>query len=55
RRWEEEHNLVKHEMVWTVRYFKYCQWEWEGRRKGWIMTEGATGLMAYAAKQAALW
>jgi hypothetical protein len=56
KRWEEEHNLVKHEMVWTVRYFKYCQREWEGRRKRVDNDrEGATGLMAYAAKQAALW
>lgn len=56
KRWEEEHNLVGHEMVWTVKYFKYCQLEWEGRsNRVDDDREGATGLTAYAAKQAALW
>ena len=56
KRWEEEHNLVRHEMVWTVKYFKYFQGEWEGRRNRVDDDrEGAAGLTAYAAKQAALW
>jgi len=38
-------------MVWTVRYFKYCQWNGKGRRKRVDNDrEGATGLMAYAVK-----
>src|SRR6202041_46615 len=56
KRWEEEHNLVRHEMVWTVKYFKNMQWEWEGRRNRVNENrEGATGLTAYAAKQTSLW
>ena len=56
KRWEEEHNLVRHEMVWTVKYFKYFQQEWEERRNRVDGDqEGAMGLMAYAAKQVSLW
>ena len=43
-------------MVWTVKYFKYFQREWEERRNRVDGDrEGATGLTAYAAKQALLW
>ena len=56
KRWEEEHNLVRNEMVWTVKYFKNLQWEWEGRRNRVNEDrEGAMGLTAYAAKQTSLW
>lgn len=55
-RWKEEHNLVRHEMEWTVKYFQYRENEWEERRKA--ITEDsrrAAGLQCYAAKQAGLW
>ena len=55
-RWEEEHNMVRHEMEWTVKYFEHREQQWEGRRCAVSEEEiGASGLRCYAAKQAGLW
>jgi hypothetical protein len=56
KRWEEGKNVVRHEMVWTVNYFKHYERQWEERRK-YVSDdrEGADGLQCYAAKQAGLW
>jgi hypothetical protein len=55
-RWEEEYNLVRHEMVWTVKYFQHRKRQWEERRIA-VSDDGevATGLQCYAAKQVGLW
>jgi hypothetical protein len=51
-RWEEEHNLIPHEMQWTVSYFQYREKEWR-ERKAWIAPDDgrSPGLHAYASKQ----
>jgi hypothetical protein len=55
-RWEEEHNVVRHEMEWTVKYFQHREQQWEERRCA-VSDEriAAGGLRCYAAKQAGLW
>jgi hypothetical protein len=55
-RWEEEHNLVRNEMQWTIKYFQHRERQWEQRRSA-IANDasGAAGLRCYAAKQAGLW
>ena len=55
-RWEEEYNLVRHEMVWTVNYFQHRKRQWEERRNV-VSDDGevATGLQCYTTKQAGLW
>ncbi len=55
-RWEEEHNMVRHEMKWTIKYFQYQEQQWDRRRSA--ITDsaiGAVGLRCYAAKQAGQW
>jgi hypothetical protein len=55
-RWEEEHNLVRHEMAWTGKYFQHWQQQWEDRRCAISdYTAHTAGLRCYAAKQAGLW
>ena len=54
--WEEEHNMVRHEMQWTIKYFWHQEGQWEQRRSA--ITDdaiGAAGLRCYAEKQAGLW
>ena len=55
-RWEEEHNLVRHEMEWTIKYFQHREQQWQQRRSA-IADDavGIAGLQCYAAKQAGLW
>jgi hypothetical protein len=56
KRWEEERNLVRHEMIWTIEYFKHQQQQWDDRREQIAKEkESAAGLACYAAKQVALW
>ena len=43
--------IVKHEMVWTILWFKHHEQEWERRYK----TYPKPGLKAYAAKQKDVW
>lgn len=56
QRWHEEVVLLKHEMVWTVNYFKKQKEIWKLRWQHVDIAglEGA-GLQSYAAKQAAMW
>jgi hypothetical protein len=50
-RWKEELEIVEHEMVWIILWFKHYEQEWERRRK----TYPKSGLQAYAAKQKDVW
>ena len=55
-RWKEEKTLLKHEMKWTIAYFRYKETEWLQRLRGIRADEeGARGLAAYAVKQAEVW
>jgi hypothetical protein len=55
-RWEEEHNLIPHEMQWTVSYFQYREKEWWERKARIAPDDGRSpGLHAYASKQAGMW
>lgn len=55
-RWEEEVNLIRHEMEWTVNYFKYRKREWEDRvGVSGVDSRVAEGLQSYAEKQVGLW
>jgi hypothetical protein len=54
--WEEEHKLVRHEMEWTVKYFRYWEQPWQKQRLA--VTDdmvGAMGLRCYASKQGRVW
>ena len=55
--WEEEHNVVRHEMQWTVKYFQYQEKQWLERLVGGDDDDigRAVGSQCYAAKQAGLW
>ncbi|KAG1840122.1 hypothetical protein C8R48DRAFT_679665 [Suillus tomentosus] len=50
-RWQEELRLVRHEMGWTINWFKYHQNEWE--RRGGQATR--PGHQAYAYQQVLMW
>ncbi|KAG0703425.1 hypothetical protein DFH29DRAFT_874531 [Suillus ampliporus] len=50
-RWQEELSLVRHEMGWTINWFKYHQNEWE--RRGRQATR--PGHKAYAYQQVLMW
>jgi hypothetical protein len=43
--------MVKHEMVWTILWFKHHEQEWDRRYR----TYPKPGLKAYAAKQKSVW
>jgi hypothetical protein len=47
----EENILVKHEMKWTVNYFRYQARRWEGRKKA----ATSYGHIVYAARQEGMW
>jgi hypothetical protein len=51
QRWEEELSLVRHEMGWTVSWFKYKKEEWEQR----LHKATKHGHRAYAQRQVLLW
>ncbi|KAG2035934.1 hypothetical protein BDR03DRAFT_867156, partial [Suillus americanus] len=51
QRWEEELSLVRHEMGWTVSWFKYKKEEWEQR----LHKATKHGHQAYAQWQVLLW
>lgn len=50
-RWDEEVEILKSEMDWTIRYFDYQKEVWEKR----AMKTGEDGHQAYACRQAAMW
>jgi hypothetical protein len=53
-RWNEELLIVRHEMKWTILWFKHQMKEWKGRLKRSV--EGnKLGHIAYAEKQVAMW
>jgi hypothetical protein len=53
-RWEEEVNIVQHEMEWTVRWFEYQYHVWDGRAEE-SMEKGQAGHASYAWKQQEMW
>ena len=55
-RWKEEHNMVRHEVQWTVQYFQYRKMQWQEQRMA-VPDDmaGAACLRCYASKQEALW
>jgi hypothetical protein len=54
-RWKEEHTLVRHEMRWTVAWFKHYEMVWQNRYEVIEDEESADGLWCYAQKQSDLW
>ncbi|KAM6503384.1 hypothetical protein JOM56_000327 [Amanita muscaria] len=50
-RWDEELKIVKHEMCWTILWFKHQEHVWERR----FVEHVEPGLQAYAAKQRHIW
>ena len=50
-RWDEELQLVRREMHWSIRYFVHQRQVWAGRAE--VSTK--EGHRAYAYKQAAMW
>ncbi|KAG1808390.1 uncharacterized protein BJ212DRAFT_1280762, partial [Suillus subaureus] len=50
-RWQEELSLVRHEMGWTINWFKYHQKEWNRR---WQKVT-RPGHQAYAYQQVLMW
>ncbi|KAH7919749.1 hypothetical protein BV22DRAFT_1022428, partial [Leucogyrophana mollusca] len=50
-RWEEELEIVRHEMDWVVRWFSHQEQEW----KRWATQSQRSGQRAYAEKQVNLW
>jgi hypothetical protein len=51
-RWEEESTIVKHEMFWTILWFKHQEHVWETR---FVEHSMEPGHQAYAAKQRHVW
>ena len=47
----EENILVKHEMQWTVNYFRYYSKKWKDRK----VSATSYGHIVYAARQEAMW
>jgi len=56
QRWNEEVILLKHEMEWTMEYFKRQQRRWKHWGEN-VQVEGPerAGLKSYAEKQASMW
>lgn len=55
-RWQEEENLVSHEMQWTINWFKHQEVTWQKRMDSLQQSGQATsGLHCYAEKQRHLW
>ena len=52
QRWDEEVNLLKHEMQWTVAFFRHRKEKWTGLGE---MEEAKSGLACYAFRQANVW
>ena len=53
-RWDEDLVTIRHEMGWTVRYFRHQSGKWE--KRGMASSEvGKEGHAAYAKKQAGMW
>ncbi|KAG1797526.1 hypothetical protein EV424DRAFT_1333400, partial [Suillus variegatus] len=50
-RWEEELNLTKHKMRWTINWFNHQKGEWSRRS----MEAMKPGHQAYAYRQVLLW
>jgi hypothetical protein len=53
-RWDEEFLIVRHEMRWTILWFKYQLKEWS-RRSAESEGQEKAGKRAYAEKQIAMW
>jgi hypothetical protein len=54
QRWEEEIEIVKHEMIWTQLWFEHQQQVWERRRRD-AAKSMSPGHEVYAAKQVWVW
>lgn len=54
QRWDEEVQLVKSEMIWTLHWFGCQKTQWE-ERAGRAMMAQSLGHQCYAEKQVALW
>jgi hypothetical protein len=54
KRWEEEVVILKHEMIWTQRWFEHQKQTWERRMVDAKMAL-RMGHHAYAAKQVRIW
>jgi hypothetical protein len=54
KRWEEELLILKHEMIWTEKWFEHHQQKWEERMEG-AKIASKMGHHAYAAKQVNIW
>jgi hypothetical protein len=54
KRWEEEVLILKHEMMWTQRWFEHHKNKWEMRRED-AKLASKMGHHAYAAKQVSIW
>ena len=52
--WDEEDQIVRSEMRWTLLYFEHHTKAWEGRAEK-SEALGESGHRAYALKQAAMW
>lgn len=52
--WEEEHNIVVHEMKWTILWFEHHMEAWKKRAEESEMKR-ELGHASYAWKQAELW
>ena len=53
-RWNEELQIVRHEMKWTILWFNHQMKKWEDRLKT-CVKENKPGHIAYAEKQIAMW
>jgi hypothetical protein len=54
KQWEEEVLILKHEMIWTQKWFEHQKQKWEGRM-GDAKMSSRMGHHAYAAKQVRIW
>jgi hypothetical protein len=54
QRWEEEIEIVKHEMIWTQLWFDHQRQVWDRREKDAILSM-RKGHEVYAAKQVWVW
>jgi hypothetical protein len=54
KRWEEEVLILKHEMIWTQKWFEHQKQKWEKRMEDAKMAS-RMGHHAYAAKQVRIW
>ena len=54
QRWQEEVQILEHEMMWTQQWFCHQKSKWQQRMRA-AEVESKPGHYAYAAKQVGIW